>query len=74
MAENRPNNKHHKMYWQFSKPPDQLSDEYSRDYPRATSVEGDDRRYEGYEASSSVPAAPSSDVRERLGTAPPPRR
>ena len=26
------------------------------------------------EASSSVPAAPSSDVRERLGTAPPPRR
>ena len=47
VAENRPNNKHHKMYWQFSKPPDQLSDEYSRDYPRATSVEGDDRRYEG---------------------------
>ena len=26
------------------------------------------------EASGAAPAAPSSDVRERLGTAPPPRR
>ena len=47
MTENRPNNKHHKMYRQFSKPPGQVPGEYSRDYPRATSVEGDDRIFEG---------------------------
>ena len=46
-TENRPNNKHHKMYRQFSKPPGQLPGEYSREYHRATSVEGDDRRYRG---------------------------
>ena len=46
-AENRPNNEHHKMYRQFSKPPGQLPGEYSREHPRATSVEGDDRRYRG---------------------------
>ena len=50
LAENKPNNKHHKMYRQFSKPPGQAPGEYSRDYPRATSVEGDDRRYEGLKA------------------------
>ena len=47
MTENKPNNKHHKMYPQFSKPPGQASGEYSRDDPRATSVEGDDKRYAG---------------------------
>ena len=46
-TENRLNNKHHKMYRQFSKPPGQFPGEYSREYPRATSVEGDDRRYRG---------------------------
>ena len=41
LAENKPNNKHHKMYRQFAKPPGQAPGEYSRDYPRATSVKGD---------------------------------
>ena len=50
LAENKPNNKHHKMYRQFSKPPGQAPGEYSRGYPRATSVEGHDRRYEGLKA------------------------
>ena len=40
-----PNNKHHKLYRQFSKPPGQAPGKYSRDYPRSTSVEGNDRRY-----------------------------
>ena len=38
------------MYRQFSKQPSQAPREYSRDYPRATSVEGDDRRYAGLKA------------------------
>ena len=50
LAENKPNNRHHKMYRQFAKPPGQAPGEYSRDYPRATSVEGDDRRYAGLTA------------------------
>ena len=33
MTENRPNNKHHKMHRQFSKPPGQVPGEYSRGYP-----------------------------------------
>ena len=44
-ADNKPNNKHHKMYRQFAKPPDQTPGECSRDYPRTNTVEGDDRRY-----------------------------
>ena len=48
-TENKSNNEHHKMYQQFSKPPGQLPGNYSREYPRATSVEGDDRRYKGPE-------------------------
>ena len=40
LTENMPNNKHHKMYRQFSKPPCEAPGEYSREYPRATSVEG----------------------------------
>ena len=44
-AENKPNNKHHKMYRQFAKPPGQTPGEYSRDYPRTTTVEGDEQRY-----------------------------
>ena len=44
-ADSKPNNKHHKMYRQFAKPPGQTPGEYSRDYPRATTVDGDDRRY-----------------------------
>ena len=47
LAENKPNNKHHKMYRQFAKPPGQAPGEYSREYPRATSVEGDNKRYAG---------------------------
>ena len=47
LAENKPNNKHHKMYRQFAKPPGQAPGEYSREHPRATSVEGDDKRYAG---------------------------
>ena len=50
LAENKPKNKNHKMYRQFSKPPGQAPGEYPRDYPRATSVEGDDRRYAGLKA------------------------
>ena len=50
LAENKPNNKHHKMYRHFAKPPGQAPSEYSRDYPRATSVKGDDRRYAGLTA------------------------
>ena len=38
------------MYRQITKPPVQAPGEYSRDYPRATSVEGDDRRYEELKA------------------------
>ena len=41
--------KQHQMYRQFFKPLDQLPGEYSREYARATSVEGDDRRYRGLE-------------------------
>ena len=48
-TESRPNNKHHNMYRQFSKPPGQLPGEYSREYSRATSVKGDDRKYRGLE-------------------------
>ena len=48
-TEKRSNNKHHKMYRQFSKPPGQLPGECSREYPRATSVQGDDRGYRGLE-------------------------
>ena len=45
-AENKLNNKDHKLYRPFAKLPDQLPGEYSREHRRATSVEGDDRRYE----------------------------
>ena len=45
LVDNKPSNKHHKMYRQFDKPPGQTPGEYSRDYPRATTVDGDDRRY-----------------------------
>ena len=44
-AENKPNKKHHKMYRQFAKPPGQTPGEYSEDYPRTTTVDGDDKRY-----------------------------
>ena len=44
-ADNKRNNKHHKMYRQFAKPPGQTPGEYSRDYPRTTTVDGDDNRY-----------------------------
>ena len=44
-TDNKPNNKLHKMYRQFAKPPGQTPGEYSRDYPRTTKVDGDDRRY-----------------------------
>ena len=47
MTENRPYKKHHKMYRQFSEPPVQVPGEYSRDYPRATSVVGDHKGNEG---------------------------
>ena len=47
--ENKPHKKHHQMYLHFSKPLGQLPGEYSREYPRATSVEGDDRRYKRLE-------------------------
>ena len=47
LAENKPNNKHHKLYRQFAKPPGQAPGEFSSNYPRATSVEGDDKRYAG---------------------------
>ena len=50
LTENKRNNKHHKMHRQFFKQPDQAPGEYSRDYTRATSVEGDDRRYAGFKA------------------------
>ena len=50
LAENKANNKHHKMYRQFAIPPAQAPGEYSREYPRATSVEGDDKRYAGLKA------------------------
>ena len=50
LVENKPNNRHHKMYRQFAKPPGQAPGEYSRDYPRVTSVEGDDKRYAGLKA------------------------
>ena len=38
------------MYRQFAKPPGQTPGEYSRDYPRMTTVDGDDRRYEKLKA------------------------
>ena len=44
-TDSKPNNKHHKMYRQFAKPPGQTPGEYSRDYPRKTTVDGDDMRY-----------------------------
>ena len=33
------------MYRQFAKPPGQTPGEYLRDYPRTTTVDGDDKRY-----------------------------
>ena len=42
---NRPNKKLHKMYRQFAKPPGQPAGEYSKDYPRVSSVEGDEKIY-----------------------------
>ena len=45
LIDNIPNNNHHKMYREFAKPPGQTPGECSRDYPRATRVDGDDRRY-----------------------------
>ena len=45
LVENKPNNRHHKMCGQFTIPPGQSAGEYSRDYPRVISVEGDERRY-----------------------------
>ena len=45
LIDSKPSNKHHKMYRQFAKPPGQTPGEYSRDIPRATTVDGDDRRY-----------------------------
>ena len=50
LTDNKPINKHHKINRQFSKPHDQAPGEYSEDYPRATSVEGYDRRYVGLKA------------------------
>ena len=50
LIDNKPNNKHHKICRQFAKPPGQTPGEYSRDYPRATTVDGDDRRYEELKA------------------------
>ena len=50
LAANKPNNKHHNLYGQFANFPGQAPGEYSRDYPRATSAEGDDRRYAGLTA------------------------
>ena len=50
LTENKPDNKHHKMYRHFSKPPGQATGEYSRDYPRSTAVERGDRRYAGLKA------------------------
>ena len=47
LTENNPNNKHHKMYRQFSKLPGQAPGEYWRDNSRVSSVEGDDKRYAG---------------------------
>ena len=44
-TDSKPNNKHHKINRQFDKPPSQTPGEYSRGYPRATTVDGDDRRY-----------------------------
>ena len=45
LVETKPKNKHHKMCRQFMKPPGQSAGEFSRDYPRVSSVEGDERRY-----------------------------
>ena len=50
LTEKKPNNKHHKMYRQLSKPPGHAPGEYSRDYLRAISVEDHDRRYAGLKA------------------------
>ena len=38
------------MYRQFARPPGQTPGDYSRDYPRVTTVEGDDKRYEKLKA------------------------
>ena len=45
LVEMQPNNKHHKIGRQFMKPPGQSAGEYSRDYLRVSSAEGDERRY-----------------------------
>ena len=44
LVEIKTNNKQHKMCRQFMKPPGQSAGEYSRDYPRVSSVKGDERR------------------------------
>ena len=45
LVETKPNNKHDKRCRQFMKPPGQSAGKYSSDYPRNSSVEGDERRY-----------------------------
>ena len=45
LVENTPNNRHHKIHRQFAKPPGHSAGQYSRDYPRVSSVEGDEKRY-----------------------------
>ena len=45
LTDNKPNNKHHKMYRQIARPPCKTPGEYSRDCPRVTTVEGNDKRY-----------------------------
>ena len=45
LVENKPNNRHQKIYRQFAKPRGQSADEFSKDYPRVSSVEVDEKRY-----------------------------
>ena len=45
LVEKRPNKRHHKMGKQFAKPPGQSAGKCSRDYPRVTPLEGDERSY-----------------------------
>ena len=45
LVENKPNNKHYKMYRQLAKPLGQSGGEYSSDYHRVSSVKGDEKIY-----------------------------
>ena len=66
LVKNRPNNRHHKMGEQFAKPPGQTAGVYSKDYPRITPAEEDERRYPHLESPKGDSLFAAYDTQEIL--------